>query len=196
MCRSLRLLPLLAAALLTACAGTTALRDEAAVIRSSTDDLSRWFVLEARFSVTSGEERHAGRLFWRHAADGDLMRLMSPLGTVVAEIDLTPGLARLRTADRQIVEAADATSLIRRVIGIALPIDRLADWVRARPAEFSTVERDAAGRPRLIREEAWRISYEYGESGDGASERLPVRLVAAQEGGPELRLRIENWELP
>jgi outer membrane lipoprotein LolB len=102
----------------------------------------------------------------------------------------------LRTADRQVVEAADAASLVRRVIGVALPIERLADWVRARPGVSSTVERDAAGRPLLIREEAWRISYEYGESEDMASERLPLRLVAAQEGGPELRLRMENWELP
>lgn len=193
---SLRLLPLLAAVLLTACAGTTPLRDEAAGVRASMDASSPWFILEARFAVSAGEERHTGRLFWRHAADGDLMRLMSPLGTIVAEIDLAPGLARLRTADRQVVEAADAASLVRRVIGVALPIDRLADWVRARPGEASTVERDAAGRPLLIREEAWRISYEYGERGDAASDVLPLRLVAAQEGGGELRLRMENWELP
>lgn len=176
----------LMALLLSACASPAVHRGD----RPLPHGIVGAFSLEARFSVTGDGERHSGRLSWRHSGGGDELRILSPFGQVVAEIDVRPGLARLITADRRVFEAPDAHRLTRDVLGYALPIGRLSAWVLARPGPHAGVEADAAGRPVLVDEEGWRVEYEYA---DDALALLPIRLTATRVGGPELRLRIEEW---
>lgn len=176
----------LMALLLSACASPVAYRGDAPLPHGGIGAFS----LEARFSVSGDGERHSGRLSWRHAEDADELRILSPFGQVVAEIDVRPGVARLTTADRRVFEAPDAPQLTREVLGYALPIGRLPAWVLARPDRQASVQADAAGRPVLVDDEGWRIEYEYA---DDAAARLPTRLTATRVGSPELRLRIEEW---
>ncbi len=179
-------LPLVA--LLAACATPPPLVDglpERAAVRE--------FALDARFSVTHEAERHAGRLTWRHLAGSDEFRIFSPFGQTVAEIDFDVRQARLRTADGVVREAPTPDRLVVEVLGYPLPIDHLAGWVLARPQGEARSERDAAGRPSLLAEGGWQIVYEYDDERPGA---LPSRLFVTREGGPELRLRIEEWRAP
>ena len=148
------------------------------------------FQLEARFSVTNESERYSGKLSWRHAEAADELRIMSPFGQVVAEIEVRPGRATLLAADRQRHEAVDAQTLTRQVLGYPLPIERLADWVLAQPAPSATVARDALGRPLRIVESDWQVEYDYAGA---APDALPERLRVSRVGGPELLLRIEEW---
>lgn len=150
------------------------------------------FQLEARFSVTAESERHSGRLSWRHASGGDDLRLASPFGQVLAEIEVRPGRASLLAADRSRRDAPDAQTLTQQVLGYPLPIERLAGWVRAAPSPAAAVTRDAAGRPAAIDDDGWRIEYDYDDDAPGT---LPARLIVSRSGGPELRLRIEEWTL-
>lgn len=156
----------------------------------------RDFSLEARFSVTQDAERHSGRLSWQHREQGDELQIVSPFGQIVAEISINSERARLTTSDRRVFEAPGAQQLTREVLGYALPIDRMADWVLARE-HGATVDhggaRDRFGRPLVIEEDGWRISYDYEQDGTGA---LPAGMVATRAEGPELRLRIEEWRVP
>lgn len=148
----------------------------------------RDFAIEARFALTQDQQRHAGRLSWQHADQRDALTVASPFGQTMAEILVVPGKARLETSDRQIHEAADAASLTRDVLGYALPIAALADWLLGRGGE---VVRDEAGRPAYLSAAGWEIRYEYDEPGASA---LPARLQATRVGGPDIRLRIEEWK--
>lgn len=147
------------------------------------------FSIEARISVSTESERFSGRLSWMHSSTRDALRLVSPFGQVVAEIDSQPGLARLISSDRRHFEAGSVEQLTRDVLGYALPVDQLAGWVRGLPGTAARVERDARGRVVSLDEDGWSIAYDY-EDGD-----LPVRLTVVRPGGPELRLRIEEWHL-
>lgn len=147
------------------------------------------FSVEARISVSNGNERFSGRLSWSHAPARDALRLVSPFGQVVAEIDAEPGRARLTTSDRRHFEATDVEQLMRDVLGYSLPLGQLADWMRGRPGDAARVERDTAGRLVSLAEGGWTIDYDYDEG------ELPVRLTVIRPGGPELRLRIEEWNL-
>lgn len=176
---------------LAACAGPVARVSETGVARAAVRDFS----LDARFSVTQDAERHSGRLSWQHRSEGDELQLASPFGQVVAEISIDRRRARLVASDRRVYEAADGEQLTRAVLGYALPVDRLADWVlaRGRDAGHARITADAAGRPQAMVEDGWQISYEYDHDDVDA---LPARLLATRSGGPELRLRIENWRTP
>lgn len=176
------------AGVLAACS-TPAVR-QVGVPAPGNDDRS--FQIEARFSVTSENERYSGRLSWQHEASSDDLRIVSPFGQVVAEIEVRPDRASLLAADRQRHEAIDAQTLTRQVLGYPLPIERLAGWVRAYPAPSAMVTRDALGRPLLVVDEDWRVEYDYAEA---SPEALPARLLISRVGGPELLLRIEEWTL-
>ncbi|MBW7903484.1 MAG: outer membrane lipoprotein LolB [Rhodocyclaceae bacterium] len=183
-----RLLPLLPALLLAACAVAPPVADGLPP-RAAVGD----FALEARFSLTHEAERHAGRLAWQRRGADDELRIHSPFGQTVAEIFIDARQARLLAADGQERTAPDAESLLREVLGYPLPITDLAAWVLARPRPGARIEADALGRPREIADAGWRISYDYeGETADA----LPSRLIVTRDGGPELRLRIEEWRAP
>jgi len=148
------------------------------------------FGLDARFSVTYAAERHSGRMDWEHATAGDTLRIYSPFGQTVAELRFDAGGATLLAADGTRHEAATAELLMRDVLGYPLPIGDLAGWVLARGRAGADIERDAAGRPLKIAEDGWQVTYEYDDEAPGA---LPARLSVSRDGGPELRLRIEDW---
>ena len=186
-----RLLLLAAALMLAACAAPLVQPGEALPPRTSVRDFS----LEARFSVAQDAERHSGRLSWRHRSEGDELQIASPFGQTVAEISIDAGRARLVTSDRRVFEAPDVQQLTREVLGYSLPINRLADWVLARDGSSSASAgaRDRFGRPLAIEAEGWQISYDYEQDG---ADALPASVFATRTGGPELRLRIEEWRVP
>lgn len=183
-----RLLPFLLALLVAACA-TPLSSPRPLPPRAEL----RAFALEARFSLTHDGERHSGRLSWRHDEFSDAVRIHSPFGQTVAELEFDAQRARLITADGVVHEAPTPEHLLREVLGYALPLDNLAGWILARPQNAAALERDAAARPRVLIESGWRILYEYDDESVGA---LPSRLFVVRDGGPELRLRIEEWLAP
>lgn len=151
------------------------------------------FSLEARFSVTGDGGRHSGRLSWRHVNGRDELQLSSPFGQVLAEIQLDRQKARLVTSDQRVFEAPDAQQLTREVLGYALPIQQLSDWVLGRQASGGQVKLDALGRPLQIDEGGWLITYEYDQD---TADAVPGMLAVSRPGGPDLRLRIEEWRVP
>ncbi len=181
-----RLVAFVAALLLAACA----VRPVAQALPLPPREALAGFAIEGRFSLTQDHERHAGRLSWQHLAGTDSLQIASPFGQTVAEIVVVPGRAQLETSDRQRFEAADAAALTREVLGYALPVTALADWLLGRGA--GDVAHDALGRPLSLRAGEWEVSYEY-DSADAAA--LPDRLQVRREGGPDIRLRIEEWKV-
>lgn len=146
------------------------------------------FAIEGRFSLRHEDKNYSGRLSWRHQGINDEVLLASPFGQGIAQITTGDDGARLVTNEGKTYTAATSEQLTRQVLGYPLPLARLADWVRGRATV--AFETDARGRPLRLRDEAWRIDYEY--DGDDV-QALPSRLVAQRADGVELRLRIDEW---
>lgn len=156
------------------------------------------FALDGRFSLRIerfGEPAQAasGRLDWRHDAAGDRLLLLSPLGSGVAEIETRPGWARLSLAGGDTRESRQPDELMRQATGYALPVSRLAGWLRGRPGPGGRLEKDAMGRAARLFEDGWRI--DYGYAGEQADE-WPIRVTVLRDSEMELRLRIDNWRGP
>ena len=158
----------------------------------------RSFMLDGRFSLRHEDKNYSGRLSWRHVEagnDSDEVLLTSPFGQGMAEILSNADGAKLTTGDGRSYSAESAETLTQRVLGYPLPLGKLADWVRGRRhrgASGESIESDAIARPLRLREEGWRIDYEYH---DDAPQALPSRLFIEHvgEGGFDLRLRIDEW---
>lgn len=185
----LRLTLLLAASLLTACASTPP-------ARLADRDNIRDFALEGRFALRvtlpgQAVQNSGGRLTWTHQNRRDRVLLSSPLGYGLAEIETTPEISRLRTAEGKTSEASDPDTLIEEVTGQRLPVSRLPAWLLGRSGGNARIESDAHGRPSRLSEDGWQVEYVFEDDGPGA---LPSRLTLSRNGEIELRLRIEEWK--
>lgn len=152
------------------------------------------FALSGRVAVRAEQRGYSASLRWQHLAVGDSLRLLSPLGTVIAEVESDPEGATLTTGDRKVYRSADVQALTREVLGWDLPLAGLQHWVLGRPDPQLPVqaeERDARERLTRLTQNEWRIAYlEY--AGDSA---LPARLTLAHDR-LTLRLIVDRWDLP
>jgi outer membrane lipoprotein LolB len=145
------------------------------------------FTIDGRLSARRGSEAVAANFAWRHAPPRDDLVVTTPLGQAIAEISGDASTARyvLVAADGRRDDAAGWTELTARALGAPLPVEGLAAWIAGAPrpgAPFS-VERDAAGRAGVLRQDGWEIVFAYADEG----ARLPSRLQLAQ-GDVEVRI--------
>lgn len=153
------------------------------------------FALEARFALRVSQPDAApqtagGRLSWEHRAGNNRILIANPLGVGIAEIDTTPALPRLRTADGTVRESADADELMAAATGERLPVLRLPAWLLGRGDATSLIERDDRQRPTRLAEAGWQVDYAYD---DDSADALPARVTLRRDDAIELRLRIEEW---
>ncbi|HMV00971.1 MAG TPA: lipoprotein insertase outer membrane protein LolB [Rhodocyclaceae bacterium] len=156
------------------------------------------FAVEARFALRTlrpGEtvQQASGHLSWSHDREADRILLASPFGQGLAEIVIDSTGARLRTSDGSLRQAADADALLAEATGYRLPLGELPAWLLGRGGPTSQIDRDFAGRPRLIKENAWQIEYGYD---DDRPTSLPTRLTVTRDSELDLRLRVEEWRIP
>jgi outer membrane lipoprotein LolB len=152
------------------------------------------FSLNGRVAVKLDDRGYTATLRWRHSPARDSLRLFSPVGSVVGEIEADSDGATLTTGDKKIYRSNDVQSLTREVLGWDLPLSGLRYWVtgRADPAlPVQAQNRDHKERLKSLMQDNWRIAYlEY--FGDSA---LPARLSVTNDRF-HLRLIVEHWELP
>jgi len=159
------------------------------------------FRLEGRVSVKSGEENFSGGMSWQHQPREETLLLRTPLGQGVAELHGTPAGVSLTDAEGRRYRADDAEQLVRQVVGMTLPMKGLAWWVvgHPRPGIPYTAEADPEGRLALLRQDDWRIEFSrYApHSGNGQpAVHLPGKLVARRGEDLEVRLVVDEWDLP
>lgn len=155
-------------------------------------DRLQGFVLTGRFALRQEGKNYPGRLHWRHDGDRDEWLLSSPLGQGLAEIVSDATGARLTGSDGNSHTAATADQLLQSLLAYPLPLSRLPDWLRGCNPDGGDLALDTLGRPLRLRYEDWLLHYEY-DSDD--PQALPGRLFVEREGGFELRLRIEEWQM-
>ena len=181
----------LGAALLSGCAPRMLAPDEEAVQRSA----AAHFEVEGRIAASDGNQAANGRMHWEHAPARDVWTLFSPLGQIVARMERTAEGAHLRTADGQLVEAADADTLMPRLLGVPAPLAALPRWLQAATPEppGRVLGVDAHGRPARISDHGWII--DYPEYADDQPQALP-RRIDARWGEARLRIVIDTWTFP
>lgn len=151
-----------------------------------------FFVIEGRFSLRDRDSAQQGRLRWRHEPAGETLLVQDPLGGGVAELATDDYSARIALADGTVRSAATAETLMAELTGIALPVRDLARWLSGRGHPQRDIERDGAGRATRLNTSGWRLRYEYPED-DPSADLLPIRVVAINDTGIEMRLAIESW---
>lgn len=138
------------------------------------------FAAEGRISLRQGDRRDHLRFRWEHAADSDVVLLMSPLGQGLAELARDAGGARLTQPNQAVIAADSLPQLAQRVFGAPLPLDTMADWLRgARPALSGEVD-------------GWRVVV--SETSAYRQHRL-LRVIEARREDVEFKLVVDDWDV-
>lgn len=148
------------------------------------------FDVSGRLSARRGAEGAAAHFVWEHVPGRDAIELATPMGTTLARLERDGEGATIERPDRPVERSRDAATLVERSLGFPLPVESLAWWIRAAPHPGSAhaIERDAAGRVLVLRQDGWSVAYAYD---DHASR--PVRLLATTYPDLEVRLVIDAW---
>lgn len=172
----------LLAVVLAGCAGPARIAGEGAA-----------FERTGRFAVNVTEAGGAadavqGGFAWRDTGQRLRLDLVNPLGSTLARIVVEPSGAVLEHADGSTESASDADALLARVLGTALPVANLRDWLRGRTGAGGTthMQRDEQGRPETFSQDGWQLRLSrYDALGPGllrlerrdGARRISVRLA-------------------
>jgi len=147
------------------------------------------FVINVR-QVDGASEVVQGGFAWLDHGGRLTLDLTSPLGAALARLEVAPdGSATLTEANGTVTRAPSADALIARVVGVAVPVASLRDWLAGDlapglPARID--ERDALERPTLYRQDGWQVQV------SAADTEGPLRLRLDRGGGgePEIDVRL------
>jgi outer membrane lipoprotein LolB len=154
------------------------------------------FEASGRLSAKRGSDGVAAHFTWSHAPASDRFDVSTPLGQIVARLSGDPSGVRIERPNEAPVAYPDWGALTREVFGVAIPVDGLASWIQAQPVAGLAfdLERDAAGRPLVLRQQGWEIVYAYADATPAAN---PVRLVMRYPDSEpiEVRIVVDRWQL-
>ena len=155
------------------------------------------YYLTAKFSVSTSEGTESGSIRWISNANEERLDILSPTGSVIAQLVLIDSEVRLKTDGREFV-AGDADTLIKEVMNLSLPVSALRFWVRGLKAPnlpLQSVKKDAEGRITGILQDGWRLAYNGNitiESGSNLFE-VPRRFTATRDD-VEIRWASTEWQ--
>ena len=105
-------------------------------------------MLHGRIAVKLESRGYSANLQWRHEREADSLRLLSPVGTTIAQLDADAAGAQLVGSDKHVHRSGNVESLTREVLGWDLPLQGLQHWVLGRPDPDLPV--DAAQRAPVL----------------------------------------------
>jgi len=161
-------------------------------IASKDDAYARLGRFALRVETASGQQSAVqGGFAWRDDGRTLQLDLANPLGTTLARVTVNQNGATLTRANGEQTVAANPDALLAQVLGSAMPVTGLRDWLRGRlnPARAETVQRDSVGRPERFTQDDWQVYLSrYDAQGprllrierqnpDDAGEQIAVRLV-------------------
>jgi outer membrane lipoprotein LolB len=152
------------------------------------------FDAAGRLSARRGSDGIAVHFNWRHAPSSDDFDVATPLGQTVARMRRDTNSVRVERPNEAAVAYRDWSALTQAVLGVAIPVDGLASWIQGAsdPSGAADVERDAAGRPLVLRQHGWEIVYAYaGDDGPSRPSRLVMRYPDSEP--IEVRIVVDRW---
>ena len=195
------LAPLLFVSLLGACS-VAPVRPSAPAQADSTrafhDSISVGGRLTVRYDQ-QGPQLLNGSFNWDQRRENTNVELLSPLGQIVARIELTPTRATFQRAGEAPQIAADADQLAATALGWPLPVSGLRDWlqgfVRIAPGQRIAVN---PATETAVDNDGWRIVYGDWSDAPAAGQLRPRRIDISRQtqyaGYVQIRIVIDNWQ--
>ncbi len=154
----------------------------------------RWS-LTARLAVSNGEDGGNGELAWKQDGDAFDFIVHAPVTGKTWRLHGDAQAATLEGVRDGVLSGTNATELLQRETGWAVPMAQLRYWIRAMRAPEGRAQLvfDAQGLPAELTQAGWKV--EFRDWMEGEPPLLP-RKVFATRGKARVRVVVEQWQTP
>ncbi len=193
------------ALLLTACT-TLESPDEASTTAqtSSQRAYSETLDLDGRLSVQyqkddKDEAVHVS-FAWKQSRERNTITILSPLGQILATIDVTPNSATLIQSGQAPRSAADADALAQQALGWPLPVSGLRSWLQGYAIDDSNLAFIASpSNAKVTTSDGWHIQYQSWQDDPQATtpnrpKRIDLERQTEQAGKVMIRIVLDHWQ--
>jgi outer membrane biogenesis lipoprotein LolB len=149
---------------------------------AQTYTLIQQFSLRGRLSVRVADRIDTAEIRWVRGTTSESLKVYTPFGNQIAELQVTASGARLIRGD-QVEVAPDVATLTERLFGISIDTSHLARWVQGLGLDAASVSK-AGGRIWQLEAENIRML--------GAG-RVAGRITA-RDGDTVVRLVVDSFE--
>ncbi len=182
---------LASAVILSACSSLEKVATQHEVVNSDIElqRNGRFAVLVYDKAQDKNTDSIQGNFDWLSKGPRVVLDLSSPLGQVLARVEVQPGLSRLTRSNGEVLEAANPDELVREVIGRQFPVSGLQYWIRGQALPGVAVENaEYDEQKRLVKftQVAWTVTaQDYDSFGpkrfhllnNQTTERITIRIV-------------------
>jgi len=159
----------------------------------SSKNIESWF-LQGKVFLISPDERFSASIIWDKQEEISHIKLLSPLGTTLLTLDVTPTMSTLHMDDRVYYDT-DAEKLLWKTTSWLIPLKRMQQWVKGQSTVHDqVVTRDKQGRLRYLRAQyakrVWHIRFKSWQNRFGAD--IPEQITAQHEK-IKFKINIYDW---
>lgn len=156
--------------------------------------LDRWSI-SARIAFRDDKEGWSASLLWDQEPNTYAMKILGPLGRQQLSLSGTDDYLTLQSKDGQIVQQGEPGALLRKHLGIAVPVVALRYWVLGLPRPGGKYEQTLTSQGYLkhLVQDGWSIDFSAYQSQKGLM--LPGRLEL-QYPPYGLKMFITDWRVP
>lgn len=187
----LRYVVLLLTVVISACSSLDTRQTGGDVSASSTQlhRVGRFAVLVFDKTQDRNTDSIQGNFDWMSSRQQVVLDLSSPLGQILARVEVYPGMSRLTRANGEVFEAETADVLIQDVIGREFPVSGLQYWIHGKTipgVAVNNAEYDSQHRLIRFTQAGWTVvAQHYDQYGpkkfqllnNQATERISIRIV-------------------
>lgn len=175
---------------------------------SSAQNISRKYMnsidLSGRLSVqyqqNGTDEAIHGSFNWHQVQDRSMIEILSPLGQILATINVSADGATLIQPGHPAQSAPDVDALTVQTLGWPLPISGLRNWLQGFAKDGANKAFIATPADNQVTtHDGWQISYVTWDDQNVARphpKRIDLARQTEQAGKVAIRIAIDRWQTP
>lgn len=149
------------------------------------------------FAYLSDQKKVYARFFWQqYSPDRYRLLLTNPLGSTELDLNVQKNVVQLTDNQGKRYVSDNAEEMIRKLTGMAIPLDNLRQWMLGLPGEANDFKLDDQYRLNSLTyqqgSQTWTVDYQ--DYNDSLKPQLPNRLELKQ-GDQRIKLKMDNWTL-
>lgn len=153
--------------------------------------------LSAQYKKDDKDEAIHVSFSWKQRKDLSTITILSPLGQILAAIEVRPDSASLTQPGKQPRYATDVDALAEQALGWPLPVAGLRDWLQgfASDAQHQSFIASPANT-QVTTSDGWHLQYQswQDEPAQKRPKRIDLTRQTEQAGKVMIRIVLDHWQ--
>jgi outer membrane lipoprotein LolB len=153
------------------------------------------FAVQGKLGVRHAGDGFSSNFVWHQLQDRFEIELWGALGQGRTRLSGDRSGVTIETAQGEVYWEPDTSTAMRRWLGLDVPVDALAHWIRGQAAPGLPVdgfERDGAGNLRALEQLSWLMSFSGYRDAPDNGRPVPERIVATH-GDARVTIVTRDW---